>query len=131
VKGFVNGVISGINAAIGLINKIPGVSISRIPHLARGTDDWAGGFARINEGGRGELVNLPNGAQVIPHDVSMKYAREAAKNSIEVSQRDRGRTRYPTSQFGDVHVTIPVSDLNEMRIIYDFFDRLKQEARSV
>jgi len=79
VKGFVNGVIGGINSAIGLINKIPGVSIGKIPYLARGTDDWQGGFARMNEGGRGELVNLPNGAQVIPHDVSMKYAREAGQ----------------------------------------------------
>lgn len=81
VKGFINNVIGGINAAVGLINKIPGVSIGKIPYLARGTDDWQGGFAIMNEGGRGELVNLPNGAQVIPHDVSMKYAREAAKEN--------------------------------------------------
>ena len=58
---------------------IPGVSIGRIPYLARGTDDWAGGFARINEGGRGELTYLPNGSQVIPHDISVKYAKEAAR----------------------------------------------------
>lgn len=81
VKGFVNGVIGGINSAISIINKIPGVSIGSIPMLARGTDNWQGGFARINEGGRGELVNLPNGAQVIPHDVSMRYAREAGRNA--------------------------------------------------
>ncbi|KYG34907.1 tape measure protein [Alkalihalobacillus trypoxylicola] len=79
VKGFVNVVIRSINSAIGLINKIPGVNISPIPQLQRGTDDWGGGFARMNEGGRGELVKLPNGTQVIPHDVSMKYAREAGK----------------------------------------------------
>lgn len=79
VKGFVNGVISGINAAVSLINMIPGVSIGYIPYLARGTDDWQGGFARMNEGGRGELTYLPNGAQVIPHDISVKYAKEAAR----------------------------------------------------
>lgn len=79
VKGFVNGVISGINAAIGLINMIPGVSIGKIPYLAHGTDNWEGGFAYMNEGGRGELTYLPNGAQVIPHDLSVKYAKEAAK----------------------------------------------------
>ncbi|RDW17050.1 hypothetical protein CWR48_15735 [Oceanobacillus arenosus] len=79
VKGFVNGVIGGVNSAIGIINKIPGVSIGKIPMLARGTDNFGGGFARINEGGRGELVMMPSGAQVIPHDVSMKYARESAK----------------------------------------------------
>lgn len=79
VKGFVNGVIGGINAAIGLINKIPGVSIGTIPYLAHGTDNWQGGFAYMNEGGRGELTYLPNGAQVIPHDISMKYAKESAR----------------------------------------------------
>ena len=79
VKGFVNGVISGINAAIGLINMIPGVNIGKIPYLAHGTDNWQGGFAVMNEGGRGELTYLPNGAQVIPHDISVKYAKESAR----------------------------------------------------
>lgn len=37
----------------------------------------------MNEGGRGELVNLPNGDQVIPHDVSMPYAREAGRMNAE------------------------------------------------
>lgn len=78
VKSVINTVIRGINAAIGVINKIPGVTIGKIPQLYRGTDDWQGGFAAINEGGRGEIVYLPGGTQVIPHDVSMKYAREAA-----------------------------------------------------
>lgn len=80
VKGFVNDVISGINWALDLINKIPGVSIGYIPYLARGTDNFSGGFAVINERG-GELVNLPDGSQVIPHDISEKYAQEAARNS--------------------------------------------------
>lgn len=89
VKGFVNVVIGSINSAIGLINKIPGVSIGRIPMLQRGTDDWEGGFARINEGGRGELVNLPNGAQVIPHDVSMRYAKEAGRSNGDAAAHQR------------------------------------------
>lgn len=83
VKGFVNGVISGINAAIGLINMIPGVSVAPIPYLLHGTDNWAGGFARMNEGGRGELTYLPGGAQVIPHDISVQYAKEAARANAE------------------------------------------------
>lgn len=82
VRGFVNGVISGINSAIGVINMIPGVSIGEIPYLLHGTDDWSGGFARMNEGGRGELTYLPNGTQVIPHDISMKYAKEAARANV-------------------------------------------------
>lgn len=79
LAGVLNGLFKNINGALGLINKIPGVNIPTIPLLARGTDDFQGGLARINEGGRGELVNLPSGAQVIPHDISKTYARESAR----------------------------------------------------
>lgn len=88
VKGFVNVVIKGINGAIGLINMIPGVEIDKIPYLAHGTDNWKGGFAYINEGGRGELTYLPNGSQVIPHDISVRYAKEAAKANTAAGSMD-------------------------------------------
>lgn len=39
---------------------------------ATGTPYFKGGATRINEGGRGEIVNLPNGTQIIPHDVARK-----------------------------------------------------------
>ena len=82
-KNLINGFISGINFAIDVINAIPGVSISPLDYLAHGTDNWQGGFAVMNEGGRGELVNLPNGSQVIPHDLSKTYAQEAARADAE------------------------------------------------
>lgn len=43
-----------------------------IGQKATGTPYFKGGLTRINEGGRGEIVNLPNGTQIIPHDVSKK-----------------------------------------------------------
>jgi len=79
VKKVINIVIKGINGAIDLINCIPGVDVDYIPYLLHGTDHWYGGFAVMNEGGRGELTYLPNGAQVIPHDLSLRYTKEAAK----------------------------------------------------
>lgn len=79
VKSVINVVIGAINGAIWAINLIPGVNIQPIAYLQHGTDDWQGGFAYMNEGGRGELTYLPNGAQVIPHDISVKYAKEAAR----------------------------------------------------
>ena len=39
---------------------------------ATGTPYFKGGLTSINEGGRGEVVNLPNGTQIIPHDVAKK-----------------------------------------------------------
>lgn len=39
---------------------------------ATGTDYWQGGLTYVNENQRGEIINLPNGSQVIPHDESLK-----------------------------------------------------------
>lgn len=43
-----------------------------IGQKATGTPYFKGGMTRINEGGRGEIVNLPNGTKIIPHDVAKK-----------------------------------------------------------
>lgn len=37
-----------------------------------GTEYWQGGLTYVNENQRGEIINLPNGSQVIPHDESLK-----------------------------------------------------------
>lgn len=63
------------------------VSVST-EQLAHGTDYWQGGFAYMNEGGRGELTYLPNGSQVIPHDISVKYAKEAARSNTSSNYFD-------------------------------------------
>ena len=94
VKGIINSVIKGMNGATGIMNKIPGVNIPKIPNLQRGTDNWAGGLARMNEGGRGELTYLPGGTVVVPHDISMKYAKEAGRSNqvISISGGDNTNT---------------------------------------
>lgn len=96
IIGLINGVIGGINSISvkipdwvpGLGGKKLGFNIGKIPYLAQGTDNFQGGFAVINERG-GELVSLPDGTQVIPHDISVQYAREAARansvNSIDLT----------------------------------------------
>ena len=40
---------------------------------ALGTSYWRGGLTRVNERG-GEILNLPSGTQIIPHDVSARMA---------------------------------------------------------
>lgn len=50
-----------------------------VPQNARGTDNFVGGFTYMNEGGHGELAYLPSGTQIIPHDISVTYAKEAAR----------------------------------------------------
>ena len=43
-----------------------------LPNFATGTSYHRGGPAIINEGGRGEIVDFPNGSKVIPADKSQK-----------------------------------------------------------
>lgn len=50
-----------------------GGHISHIDYLAGGTKNWRGGLAHINEAG-GEIVDLPTGTRVYPHDESVKRA---------------------------------------------------------
>ena len=42
----------------------------------------------MNEGGRGELTYLPDGTQVIPHDISEKYAKESARMNRSIEPID-------------------------------------------
>ena len=84
-----NFIIEKVNGVIGLLNKMPGVDIKAVgtvdwgkesmPQYATGTSYAPGGLARINEGGRGEIVDLPNGSRVYPHDKSVQMARSEGK----------------------------------------------------
>lgn len=87
----VNGLISSIN---GLSIDIPsltggapthvGFNIEPISHFAGGVENFGGGFAVINEDRKGELVHLPNGSTVVPHDESIRQALNAGSHSITI-----------------------------------------------
>lgn len=51
-------------------------------HKATGTSYFKGGVTGINEGGRGEIVNLPSGTQIIPHDVSKKAVAKNGRRLV-------------------------------------------------
>lgn len=100
VKTPINAVISIVNGAIDKINSIhftvpdwvpglggkgwEGLGIPHIPALASGTDNWKGGIAQISERG-GEIVDLPSGSRVYPHDESVQKAREEGKKTINIT----------------------------------------------
>lgn len=83
VIGIINGAISGINKlnisipdwVPGLGGKSFGINIPTIPMLYKGTDNWKGGAAIIHDRG-GEIVDLPQGSRVYPHDKSVEMARK-------------------------------------------------------
>ena len=92
-EGILDGVKAAINAVIGGINSIsvtvpdwvPGLGGKSfgplgIPYLANGTENWGGGPAIINERGA-EIVDLPSGSRVIPHDQSLEQAYQQGARS--------------------------------------------------
>lgn len=89
IKGIADGILEGIKAAINaVIDGINSISVDipdwvphfggrhfglNIPHLYTGTTNWMGGPAVINDAGA-EIVDLPSGTRVIPHDQSITQA---------------------------------------------------------
>ncbi len=71
---------------------------------ATGTPYFKGGTTRINEGGRGEIVDLPNGTRIIPHDVAKKAAQAGGAPSVVVNLTIQGNVignRQYMEQTGD------------------------------
>ena len=54
-------------------------------HNATGTSYFAGGLTRVNEGGRGELINLPSGSQIIPNSLSKAALAGGGSQSINIT----------------------------------------------
>lgn len=128
-KAPLNTVIGLINRAIGSINKIhvkipewvPGVggkefgpSFKTIPYLAKGTKYFAGGTAIINEKG-GEIVDLPRGSRVIPHD-------ESVREAYRTGQRQGGRT-IKIEKLADTIIVREDADID--RIAEKLYQKLK------
>ena len=87
IIGFINGGIRGLNKLTNI--KLPdflggkqlGFSVPEIPMLYKGTDNWQGGTAMIHDRGA-EIVDLPRGTRVYPHDESIKKAfNDGARSS--------------------------------------------------
>lgn len=90
IKGICSGVLDGIRAAINaVINGINSISVDipdwvpgvggqhfgvNIPTLYTGTSNFSGGPAVINDKFGGEIVDLPSGTRIIPHDQSVQQA---------------------------------------------------------
>lgn len=100
VKVPINAVIAIVNGAIAKINDIKftvpewvpgiggkgweGLNIPQIPTLAKGTDNWQGGIVQISEKG-GEIVDLPHGSRVYPHDESVQMARQDGRKNYSIA----------------------------------------------
>ena len=84
--------LSGIKSSISnlpIVGKLFGGGTSTDGH-ATGSAYFSGGLTRVNEGGRGELINLPNGSQIIPHNKSEKILSAANGTNINLNLTIQG-----------------------------------------
>lgn len=92
VKDAINTIISALNGiSFHIPDWVPGwggkdFSLS-IPLLFTGTENWKGGLAKIHDQG-GEIVDLPSGTRVMPHDKSVKEAREMGRKEGSVNNKN-------------------------------------------
>lgn len=83
---------------------------------ARGTNSWRGGLTRVNEEG-GEIMDLPQGTRIIPHDVSMAMAagndnRAPTFNLYLIEDSSRaGQTQQSTNGDGGMDITAFVDSI--------------------
>ena len=92
VIALINGAIAGINGlGLTIPDWVPGIGgksfsidIPTIPTLGVGTDNWKGGIVQISERG-GEIVDLPSGSRVYPHDESVNKAYADGSRSGSVT----------------------------------------------
>lgn len=108
----VNLLISGINNLTGKIGipSIPEIPTVTLPRLARGTDYWQGGLVQVSERG-GEIIDLPKGSRVYPHDKSVDMAREEG--------RRQGRVVTAAAQGGGSMVNITIPKLADTIVVRD------------
>lgn len=79
-KGFIDSIISKIpKPVVKIVSKVLS-NIGGLPMLAKGTNNWGGGLAITQERG-GEIMDLPRGTRVYPHDKSIQMAREEGAKS--------------------------------------------------
>lgn len=71
VSGLVVGLVDAVNGAASRVGSWLGGKVGK---NAAGTNNWRGGLTTVNEQG-GEIIDLPQGTRIYPHDKSVAMAR--------------------------------------------------------
>lgn len=135
VSGAVSFIKDGINTIISALNSVSfhipdwvpnwgGKDFSlNIPLLFTGTENWKGGLAKIHDQG-GEIVDLPSGTRVMPHDKSVKEAREMGRKEGAINNRTNNSINI--NKLADSIVVREEADID--KIISGLVDKLQVHA---
>lgn len=108
------------SAAQGVSNANISVSGAGIPGHASGTDDFEGGWTRINERG-GEVAFLPSGSAIIPADKSDRLIAGATTNS----------TSSTTATYAPPQIQITIQGNADSAVIDEMMAKLKTTFKSL
>lgn len=135
VSGAVSFIKEGINTIISALNGISfhipdwvpnwgGKDFSlNIPLLFTGTENWKGGLAKIHDQG-GEIIDLPSGTRVMPHDRSIKEARDMGRKEGAINNRTNNSINI--NKLADSIVVREEADID--KIISGLVDKLQVHA---
>lgn len=86
VTGAIGGIINGIQAIFGMDSgSEKATSTKKVSGRAIGDRSWRGGLVQVHERG-GEILDLPQGTRIYPHDVSMQMAKAGTGQSVNVAK---------------------------------------------
>nr|DAU93829.1 MAG TPA: minor tail protein [Caudoviricetes sp.] len=92
ISGIINGIIGAVKNVIDAIGSIvvPNsgetgtATATTVPKMAGGTMNWTGGLVQVSERG-GEIIDLPSGSRIYPHDQSVAMARAEGRRMTSTS----------------------------------------------
>jgi len=92
IKGIISKVTGTIEKLANGVKKIFGsggsnttASVNPVPGRAIGDRSWRGGLVQVHERG-GEILDLPQGTRIYPHDVSMQMAKTGQSQSVSIAK---------------------------------------------
>lgn len=86
VTGAIGGIINGVQAIFGMDSGSEKVtSTKKVSGRAIGDRSWRGGLVQVHERG-GEILDLPQGTRIYPHDVSMQMAKAGQGQSVSIAK---------------------------------------------
>lgn len=88
ISGIVNaigGVVDGVKGLVGLKKSDGSSSVKKVSGRAIGDRSWRGGLVQVHERG-GEILDLPQGTRIYPHDVSMQMAKSGQGQTVNLEK---------------------------------------------
>ena len=89
-------IYKGIKASGSLVMSAGSWVGEKLRGNAMGTSYFSGGWTRVNERG-GEILNLPGGTQIIPHDISRRMGGPSVTVYVTVQGNVIGNAQYANS----------------------------------